>query len=176
MVTSNDNDLIFSSMTFSANHLMRYIDTHTLNSTRMFIDLNPTFLFPPFYLQTGPTITNQIKEISTYLQIETGAIIGSGVLFQESINTKYLTSQVFYNDATNSSNYFDTPIRMEINPYTIADYVTQNPSNELNITVYHRLVDSATSFTDHGSGNNLYTNRSAQGLYVQMINNPQLYP
>ena len=164
LVTSN-TDLYFSSMTFSANHLMRYLDTHTTSSTRMFIEVNPTFFFPSLVSPNA----NPIKEMSTYLQIQTG--VSGRVLFQESINTKYVTSQVFSN-ATDSSNYFDTPIRMEINPYTIATHVTNNAPNTLNIAVYHRLVNSATSFT----GDNEYTNRSAQGLYVQMMNNPQLYP
>lgn len=158
-------DLYFSSMTFSANHLMRYLDTHTTNSTRMFVELNPTFLFESFVNSSD----NQIKEMSTYLQIET---VASGrVLFQESINTKYVTSQIFEN-VTSISNYFNTPIRMEINPYNIASNVNINAPNTVNIAVYHRLVNSSASF----SGFNRYTNRSAQGLYVQMMNNPQLYP
>jgi hypothetical protein len=164
-MSTTASDLYFSSMTFSANHLMRYLDTHTTISTRMFVDLNPTFLFETFESPSG----NQIKEMSTFLQIET---VASGrVLFQESINTKYLTSQVFAN-ATFSSNYFDTPIRMEINPYAILSNVNLNAPNTVNIAVYHRLVNSSASFT----GLNQYTNNSAQGLYVQMINNPQLYP
>ena len=104
-----------------------------------------------------------------FLQIQTTA--SGRVLFQESINTKYLTSQVFTN-ATNSSNYFNTPIRMEINPYTISTNVSLNSPNTLNIAVYHRIINSGNNFV----GPNQYTNRTSQGLYIQMINNPQMFP
>lgn len=160
------SDLYFSSMTFSANHLMRYLDTRVTSSTRMFVEIQPTFLFPVF---DTSNVTNQIKEISTFLEIKTAA--SGRVLFQESINTKYVTSQIFQN-TTFSSNYFNTPVRMEINPYTISTNVSLNSPNTLNIAVYHRLVNSADSFV----GENIYTNRTSQGLYIQMINNPQMFP
>jgi hypothetical protein len=59
MSTGTSADLYFSSMTFSANHLMRYLDTRPTSSTRMFVELNPTFLFPVFDISLE---TNQIKK------------------------------------------------------------------------------------------------------------------
>jgi hypothetical protein len=89
MSTGTSADLYFSSMTFSANHLMRYLDTRPTSSTRIFVELNPTFLFETF----ASPATNQIKEMSTYLQIQTTA--SGRVLFQESINTKYISVNIW---------------------------------------------------------------------------------
>ena len=171
-MSNSGNDLYFSSMTFPANHLMRYLDTRATSSTRMFIEMTPSFFLPALYQVTDGN-QNVIKEISSYLQLQT---VASGtVLFQESVNTKYITSQ---NINTSLSNYFDTPIRMEINPYNIASNVALNAPNTVNIAVYHRIVGGLSNAANPGfQGPTVnYENRTSQGLYVQMMNNIQLYP
>ena len=171
------NDLYFSSMTFSANHLMRYLDTRNTSSSRMFVEMTPSFFLPSLYQVPGIDGDKKvIKEISSYLQLET---VASGrVIFQESINTKYITSQVL---DTSLSNYFETPLRMEIDPYTIASNVALNSPNTVNLTVYHRIVNGLSNGTSPGNAGFLgpavnYDNRTSKGLYVQMMNNIQLYP
>ena len=171
-MSTSGNDLYFSSVTFAANHLMKYLDTNTEGSTRMFVELQPSFFFPPLYQVSGGD-SNVVKIISSYIQLET---VASGrVVFEESVNTRYITSQ---NTDTNLSNYFNTPIRMEINPYEIASNVDRNSPNTINLTVYHRIVNGLSNDPNPGFvGPTVnYDDRTSKGLYIQMMNNTQVYP
>jgi hypothetical protein len=172
-MSTTNLDLYFSSVTFSANHLMSYLDTHTTSSSRMFVEMSPSLFFPQ--LLTAGTGLNVVKEISSYLQIQTP--ISGRVMFQESINTKYITSQL--TDA-NSSNYFNTPVRMQINPYTLATNVALNAPGTVNVAVYHRIVNGLSNLVANNGGFQgptvNYDNRTSQGLYVQLMTNTQLYP
>ena len=169
------NDVYFSSISFSANHLMRYMDNHTLN-TRMFVEMHPTFFFP--YMVQDATALSLSKQLTSYIQLET---VASGrVVFNESSNIKYITSQI---TATDSSNSFQTPIRMEINPYLLQTNLNLNPS-DVNLAVYHRITD-AVYVADTNSGffppvfdTIKYDNRTnvSGGLYLQMMNNVQTLP
>jgi len=171
-LSTTGNDLYFSSLTFSANHLMRYMDNRTTASSRMFIDLEPSLFFPPLYQVSGG-VQNVVKEISSYLELNTAT--SGRVMFQESVNTKYITSQITNPDL---SNYFNTRVRMEINPYTLQTNVNLNSPNTLNVTVYHRIVNGLSNATNPGFLGPVvnYNNNTSQGLYVQMMNNIQLYP
>jgi hypothetical protein len=162
------DDLYFSSMTFSANHLIRYLDTRATSSSRMLVEVQPSFFFPPLYQAAGGD-SNVVKEISTFIQLET---VASGkVLFQESVNTRYLTSQVIN---TTMSNYFDTPIKMEINPYAIASNVALNLPLSTNLTIYHRIVNGLSTAVSSGFvGPVTCDNRTSRGLYIQLMNNTQ---
>ena len=170
-------DVYFSSITFSANHLMRYIDNNTSN-TRLFIEMHPTFFFPPMFQDED--VRSLSKELVSYIQLETPA--SGRVVFNESSNVKYLASQV---TASNSSNFFQTPIRMEINPYTLQSNINLNPLSNVNLTVYHKITDAVYS----GSANSgflspsppeviRYDNRTnvKGGLYIQLMNNVQTLP
>jgi len=174
-MSTTGNDLYFSSITFSANHLMRYIDTHT-NSSRMFVELAPSLFLPPLYQVTAGN-QNVIKEISSYLEIN--SLATGRVLFQESINTKYITSQII---DTNLSNYFTTPVRMQINPYTLQTNVNTNfnapISVSTNVTVYHRIVGGLSNAANPGfyPTNINYDNRTSNGLYIQLMSATQIYP
>jgi hypothetical protein len=171
-MSTTGNDLYFSSVTFSANHLMRYMDNRTTASSRMFVDLEPSLFFPPLYQVSGGN-QNVIKEISSYLELNTPT--SGRVMFQESINTKYLTSQIINTDL---SNYFNTSVRMQINPYTLQTNINLNSPNTVNVTVYHRIVNGLSNPTNPGFLGPVvnYDNRTSQGLYVQMMNNTQIYP
>jgi len=176
---SNTLDVYFSSISFSANHLMRYMNNNTSN-TRLFVEMHPTFFFPPM-IQDGEVLS-LTKQIVSYIQLETSA--SGRVVFNESSNVKYLASQV---TASNSSNFFQTPIRMEINPYTLQTNINLNALsniNNVNLTVYHRITDAVYS----GSINSgflkpaldpiRYDNRTnvKGGLYLQLMNNVQTLP
>ena len=67
---------------------------------------------------------------------------------------------------------------MEINPYTLQTNVNLNSPNTLNVTVYHRIVNGLSNATNTGFlGPTVnYDNRTSQGLYIQMMNNIQMYP
>jgi predicted RND superfamily exporter protein len=171
-MSTSGNDLYFSSVTFSTNHLMKYLDTHRTSSTRMFVELQPSFFFPPLYQVSGGD-SNVVKEISSYLQLET--VISGRVVFETSVNTRYITSQI---TDTNLSNYFNTPMRMEINPYEIASNVDRNSPSTVNLTVYHRIVNGLSNVANPGFlGPTVnYDDRTSKGLYIQMMSDTQLYP
>jgi hypothetical protein len=171
-MSTSGNDLYFSSVTFSTNHLMKYLDRNRTSSTRMFVELQPSFFFPPLYQVSGGD-SNVVKEISSYLQLET--VISGRVVFETSVNTRYITSQI---TDTNLSNYFNTPMRMEINPYEIASNVDRNTPNTVNLTVYHRIVNGLSNVANPGFlGPTVnYDDRTSKGLYIQMMSDTQLYP
>jgi hypothetical protein len=139
----------------------------------MFVELEPNLFFPE--LRAAGTNFNYVKEISSYIQLETPA--SGRVVFQESVKTNYVTSQLLNTNLL--SNYFTTPLRMEINPYTIATNVALNAPNTVNLTVFHRIVNGLSNTGNAGFPPGSpdpvvnYDNRtSANGLYIQMMNNP----
>ena len=114
------------------------------------------------------------KEISSYIQQEN--VTG---IFQESVTTKYMTSQLFYTqNSPFLSNYFTTSVRMELNPYAVASNVAANLPQSTNYTISHRIVegyfspDAIAGFNDNTL---IYDNRTSQnGLYIQMMNGTPL--
>jgi hypothetical protein len=115
-----------------------------------------------------------IKEISTYIQIESPTLQPPRI-FQESVITSYLTSQQSQTTG-GDSNYYTTSTRHEINPYTsfLSNYVANN-SNTLNFTIYHRLVnaDVTDAATQSGFSTTPYVSNLTSkqgGLYIQLIN------
>jgi hypothetical protein len=177
---SNPYDLYFSSITFPANHLMRYIDNHTSN-TRLFVEMYPNFFFPSI-TQTQDSNNNYlplVKEVVSYIQLET--LTSGRVVFNESSNVSYLTSQIM---DSNSSNYFQTPIRMEINPYVLQSNININLLTNVNLTVYHKIT-AGLYFSGSNSGFVLpfldqikYDNQTnvKGGLYLQLVNSIQTLP
>ena len=67
---------------------------------------------------------------------------------------------------------------MEINPYEIASNVDRNSPNSINLTVYHRIVNGLSNDPNPGFvGPTVnYDDRTSKGLYIQMMNNTQVYP
>lgn len=177
---SRISSVYFSSISFSANHLMRYMDNNTSN-TRLFVEMHPTFFFPPM-VQDGEVLS-LTKELVSYVQLETSA--SGRVVFNESSNVKYLASQV---TTVNSSNFFQTPVRMEINPYTLQSNINLNALsniNNVNLTVYHKITDavyiggSNSGFLQPSPPDVIrYDNRTnvKGGLYLQLMNNVQTLP
>jgi hypothetical protein len=115
-----------------------------------------------------------IKEISTYIQIESPTLQPPRI-FQESIITTYLTSQQSQTTG-GDSNYYTTPTHHEINPYTsfLSNYADNN-SNTLNFTIYHRFVDADVTDAATQSGFSttpFVSNLTSKvgGLYIQLIN------
>ena len=146
---------------------MPYIDVTKTSSSRIFIEYNPMLIMPGFVQGTE----SPIKEVSTFIQMENGP---SGlVIFNESITTNYMVSQQFTGSA--NVNYFNQPLKLEINPYTslLANYALNN-NNTINLTIYHRFVNSMSTATDETgfTGTPLMTNFTAKrgGLFVNLNN------
>jgi hypothetical protein len=137
---AGNTDFYFSSLTFPANHLMKYMDNHN-NNTRMFVELYPNFIFPYYYRGDGQSaLVPPIKEIVSYLQIQapnTPSIPTTPIIFNESSNVSQIISQ---NVGDVLSNYFTTPIRMPINPYTIQSNIDSFLPGQVSVAVMHKIV------------------------------------
>ena len=164
---SDSQDMYFSSVTFQMDHIIPYIDMGTASSTRIFIDYNPVFLMSTMYNGTTPLI----KEISTFVQVENPLI--SRRIFVETVTTNHMVTQ-----NAGPSNYFNTPIRFEMDAYNtvMSNYVLNN-SNTVNFTIYHRFLDgrsdgTTTGFSSVSSITNVTPKRG--GLYINLINQSPL--
>jgi len=76
--------------------------------------------------------------------------------------------------SSSNLNYFNTPMKLEINPYTslLTNYRLNN-NNTINLTLYHRFVDGAADAVSTGLSNvSVISNLTAKkgGLYVNLIN------
>ena len=164
-------DMYFSSITFNLNSLVSQIDVTRTSSSKIFIDYNPLLLMSSMFQGEGPPI----KEVSTFIQMEN---VPSGrVIFQESMTTSYMLSQQW--ESSSNLNYFNTPLRMEINPYTslLTNYALNN-GNTINLTIYHRFVDGAADAVSTGFSNvSVITNLTPKtgGLYVNLINQSPIF-
>jgi len=174
--SANPRDLYFSSITFSGNHLMKYMNNNTSN-TRMFVEMHPSLFFDR--MTQDPDVRSLTKQIVSYIQLETPTT--GRVVFNESSNVRYMTSQITTDYSSNTSNWFQAPIRMEINPYTLQSNIALNLSNNVNLTVYHVIKDGLYEGgvnSGFPGGSLTFDNRTdlKTGLYVQMMNNTQTLP
>jgi hypothetical protein len=168
---TNGRDMYFSSITFQMNNIVPAIDVTRTSSTRLFLEYNPTLLFSTMRRGTGESL---IKEVSTFVQVQSPALQPPRI-FPESVVTSYITSQ-HSQTSGGDSNYFTTPLRLEINPYSsfLSNYAANN-NNPLNFTIYHRFVNANVTDAATQSGFSttpFVTNLTRQrgGLYVNLIN------
>jgi hypothetical protein len=163
---AGSRDMYFSSITFNLDNVIPAIDVTRTSSTKIFIEYNPLLLMSSMFQGEGPPI----KEVSTFIQMENGP--SGRVVFQESMTTNYMLSQQW--DSSSNLNYFNTPMKLEINPYTslLTNY-NLNGNNTINLTIYHRFVDAAADALSTGLSNvSVISNLTAKkgGLYVNLIN------
>jgi len=172
---SDSRDMYFSSITFQMGaDTARYIDVTKTSSSRIFIDYNPALILSTMIFNSADRLTNPmlpILAVSSFIQIENNLIPRQ--ILPESVTTTYMTSQQV--QPSQLSNYFNTPMRFEIDPYTsfLSNYTTNN-TNTLNFTIYHRFLDaraptaSDTGFSSISSITNITPSRG--GLYMNLIN------
>lgn len=160
-------DSYFSSITFQMDHIAPYIDVTKTSSTRIFIEYNPMIVMSSMFKGPEP----MIKEVSTFIQLEN--ITSGRRIFGETITTNYMISQQSH--TSGNSNYFNTPIRMEINPYStfLSNYALNN-SNTIDFTIYHRIVGAQSDGTSTGFNSNITTlmnlTPKVGGLYINLVN------
>ena len=169
---AGSRDAYFSSITFNLDNIVPYIDLTKTSSSRIFIEYNPVLFMPGMVQGTE----SPIKEVSTFIQMENGP--SGKVIFSESINTNYMVSQQFTGSA--NVNYFNPSLRLQIDAYNslLKNYSTNN-YNTINLTIYHRFVNSmSTVTTDTGfTGTPTITNFTAQkgGLFVTLNNQSPIF-
>lgn len=164
--TTTPQDIYFSSITFNLDHIAPYIDVTKTSSSRMFIEYNPMLVMSSMLKGPEP----MLMPVSTFIQMEN---VPSGRrLFSETVITNYMTSQQSL--TSGNSNYFNSPIRMEINPYsTFLNNYTLNNSNTIDFTIYHRFVGATSDATSTGfSSVSTLMNLTPKvgGLYINLIN------
>jgi hypothetical protein len=108
---------------------LRYINPNS--TTKMFLEINPQYYFPRFYLGTAAPYTS-IKPISTFIQYET-ANSGRQILATYS---DMITSQQIQ---VNSSNVYNNPIKLEIDTSTVLRNAANDGPQGGYYTVYHRM-------------------------------------
>jgi hypothetical protein len=152
--TTSGSDYYLSTAAFPVNHLSTYIDIS--GSTKMFVDYYPNLIFSGYS-------ANGIKPISTFL-----SNVGIGGYLPESVVTNSILTQ-----QTSLSNSFTTPLKMEINPYSVGANSLNNIFAQgagQNLQVVHRVVGGAFNSADY---QNL---QSAQNsLFVTLTNSGPLY-
>ena len=131
-------DVYFSTFTFNMGDYARHI--HPNSTTKMFLELGPNYFLPRMFLGTSTPYT-LIKEFSTFVQYES-ASTGRQILPEASHGT-LLTSQ---NSNVYTSNYFNTPLKLELNTATLMSNYLTDGSNA-NYTVYHRIPGGMANLT-----------------------------
>jgi len=164
--TTTPQDIYFSSITFNLDHIAPYIDVTRTSSSRIFMEYNPMIVMSSMLKGPEPMII----PVSTFIQMEN---VPSGRrIFSETVTTNYMTSQQSL--TSGNSNYFNSPIRMEINPYsTFLNNYTLNNSNTIDFTIYHRFVGATSDGTSTGfSSVSTLMNLTPKvgGLYINLIN------
>lgn len=141
-MSTSSRDFYFSSIVFDAGHLARYVDTSFESTTRLLVEMTPSF----FVKNMGGT--GIVKAVSSFVIVNS---LNSNVgyqLFPESVVTNFMTSQ---ETGAGLSNSFTTPLRMPINAYTSLWSNAQSEPVGLNFIVMHRIVNAiSNSPTDGG--------------------------
>jgi hypothetical protein len=139
-------DVYFSTASFTMAPYLRYI--HPNSTTKMFLEVNPSYFFQRMYLGNS-TPQNLIKEFSTFVQYESPRT-GRQLL------TTYGTYMFSQMSNAYSSNYFNTPIKLELNTATLMSNALTDGESGARYTVYHRIPGAMASLVPDGyCGNNI---------------------
>lgn len=124
-------DVYFSTVSFTMAPYLRYIRPNS--TTKMFLEVTPNYFFQRMYLGTS-TPYNLIKEFSSFVQYQSPQ--GNVRIMGTSVNTGYITSQ---NSNAYSSNFYDKPIKMELDANMIASNARRDGPYGAYYTLYHRI-------------------------------------
>jgi hypothetical protein len=135
-------DVYFSTASFTMAPYLRYI--HPNSTTRLHLEVNPSYFFQRMYLGTSTPI-NMMKEFSTFVQYQsprTGRqILGKasygGFMFSQSSNAY-------------SSNYYNTQVKLELDPAVLTSNALIDGAYGANYTVYHRIPGAMANLLSDG--------------------------
>lgn len=172
-MSTSGRDFFFSTVTFDAGHLARYVDDSYESTTKLFVEMTPNCFFAP--MGTG---SNLLKEVSSFIVVNSANSNVGYQFFPESVVTNYMTSQV---TTAGLSNSFTSPLRMELNAYTSLWSNAQSVPVGLNFIVMHRIVNAiSNSGTDSGfaaSSSNVDIRMSVKnGAFIHMFSQTPLGP
>lgn len=172
-MSTSGRDFFFSTVTFDAGHLARYVDGSFESTTKLFVEMTPNCFFAP--MGSG---SNLLKEVSSFIVVNSANSNVGYQFFPESVVTNYMTSQV---TTAGLSNSFTAPLRMELNAYTSLWSNAQSVPVGLNFIVMHRIVNAiSNSGTDSGfaaSSSNVDIRMSVKnGAFINMFSQTPLGP
>jgi hypothetical protein len=134
-------DLYFSTVSFNMAPFYRYI--HPNSTTKMFLEVQPTYFFGRMFLGTSSP-RHLVKEFSSFIQYETSR--GPQIVPTSSKGTR-MTSQM---SNIYTSNYFDATIQLEIDPATVASNALMDGLSNARYTLYHRIVGGMANLVSDG--------------------------
>jgi len=134
-------DVYFSTVSFTMAPYLRYI--HPNSTTRMFLEVNPNYFFQRMYL--GTSTMNFVKEFSTFVQYESPRT-GRQILANAS-HGGFLVSQ---NSNAYTSNYYNTQVKLELNPGVLSSNALIDGPYGAYYTVYHRIPGAMANLISDG--------------------------
>ena len=135
-------DVYFSTVSFTMAPYLRYI--HPNSTTKVFLEVNPSYFFQRMYLGTS-TPLQLVKEFSTFLQYESPRT-GRQIL-SKSANGGFMFSQ---NSNAYSSNYFNTQVKLEMDPAVITSNALIDGPYGAYYTLYHRIPGAMANLVSDG--------------------------
>jgi hypothetical protein len=135
-------DVYFSTVSFTMAPFLRYI--HPNSTTKMFLEVNPSYFFQRMYLGTS-TPQNFVKEFSTFLQYESPRT-GRQVLGKSS-HGNFLTSQ---QSNAYTSNYYNTAVKLEIDTGVLTRNAAIDGPSGAYYTLYHRIPGAMANLIPDG--------------------------
>ena len=143
-------DVYFSTVKFSMAPFLRYI--HPNSNTRMFLEVNPNYLFQRMYIGTSTPI-NLVKNFSTFLQYETSR--GPQILEKASQGTYMLSQQ----SNAYSSNYYNSQVKLELDMKVLSTNAALDGPAGGYYTLYHRIPEAMASLDSDGYCGQIITMR-----------------
>lgn len=123
-------DVYFSTASFNMSSYVKYIKP---GSTKMFLEVNPTYMLPRFLIGTQE-YPNLIKNISTYIQYKTPTM-GSPFILPSTVTSDLITSQ---QSNVYTSNYFTKNMMLPLDATVVANnWLADGTSGYY--TLYHRI-------------------------------------
>ena len=156
-------DVYFSTVRFTTAPYLRYI--HPNSTTRMFLEVNPNYLFQRMYLGTS-TPYNLVKEFSSFVQYQSDR--GVQILSLASQGSRMLSQ----NSNAYSSNYFNTQIKLELDPAVLSSNSLMDGPYGGYYTLYHRIPGAMANLVPDDYCNYLIGPRSgfSNGYLLTMDN------
>ena len=171
-------DVYFSTVSFTMAPFLRYIQPNS--TTKVFLEVNPSYFFQRMYLGTS-TPLNLVKEFSSFIQYESPRT-GRQILSKASYGG-YMFSQM---SNAYSSNFYDTQIKLELDPAVLTNNAAIDGPYGAYYTLYHRIPGAMANLLSDGycgytienrggfSNNTIVNvdNRSApnNGVYLHLYN------
>jgi hypothetical protein len=134
-------DVYFSTVSFTMAPYLRYIQPNS--TTKMFLELNPSYFFQRMYLGTTAPY-HMVKEFSTFVQYESPS--GRQILGKASFGG-YMTSQ---NSNAYTSNYYNTQLKLELDTAVLASNAQRDGPYGAYYTIYHRIPGGMANLIPDG--------------------------